>query len=84
MPQGLFIGLTEAELIALKTKALANITAGTTMTNYSDNGTSVGKQITMPAKDVLSEALYALQLLNPAVYGTRTTVIKTDWRNYQD
>ena len=84
MPQGLFIGLTEAELIALKTKALANITAGTTMTNYSDGGTSVGKQITMPAKDVLAESLYALQMLNPGVYGTKTTVIKTDWRNYQD
>ena len=84
MPQGTFIGLTENELLAIKAKAVAMITSGTVMTNYSGSGTSVGKQVVMPAKEMLSEAVYALQLLNPGVYGVRTTVIKTEWGNYSD
>ena len=84
MPQGTFIGLTEVELLAIKAKAVASITSGTIITNYSDSGTSVGKQVVMPPKEMLAEAMYALQVLNPAVYGVRTTVIKTDWSNYAD
>lgn len=82
---GIFIGLTEAELLAIKAKALAEVTSGVVMTNYSDSGSSVGKQVTMPAKDRLAEAMYALQLLNPSVYGQpQARVIRTDWSNYQD
>lgn len=84
MAQGLFIGLTEAELLAIKAKAVSLITAGVTNTSYSDSGTSVGKSITMPAKEMLAEALYALQVLNPSVYGQRVTVIRTDWSNLKD
>lgn len=84
MAQGLFIGLTEAELLAIKAKAVSLITAGVTTTNYSDSGTSVGKAITMPAKEMLAEAQHALQLLNPAVYGERITVLRTDWSNLKD
>lgn len=84
MSQGVFIGLTEAELLAIKAKAISLITAGVTTTSYSDSGTSVGKAITMPAKEMLAEALYALQLLNPDVYGQRVTVIRTDWSNLKD
>ena len=84
MSQGLFIGLTEAELLAIKAKAVSSITAGVTTTSYSDSGTSVGKAITMPAKEMLAEALHALQLLNPAVYGQRITVLRTDWSNLKD
>lgn len=84
MAQGLFIGLTEAELLAIKAKAVSLITAGVTTTSYSDSGTSVGKSITMTAKEMLAEALYALQVLNPSVYGQRVTVIRTDWSNLKD
>lgn len=84
MPQGLFIGLSEAELLAIKAKAVSLITAGVTTTSYSDSGTSVGKAITLPAKEMLAESLMALQLLNPAVYGERITVIRTDWSNTKD
>ena len=84
MSQGLFIGLTEAELLAIKAKAVSLITAGVTTTSYSDSGTSVGKAITMPAKEMLAEALHALQLLNPTVYGERITVVRTDWSNLKD
>jgi NAD/NADP transhydrogenase beta subunit len=82
---GVFIGLTEAELLAIKAKALAEVTSGVVMTNYSDSGSSVGKQVTMPARDRLAEAMYALQLLNPTTYGNpQSRVIRTDWSNYQD
>lgn len=82
---GVFIGLTEAELLAIKAKALAEVTSGAVVTNYSDSGTSVGKQVVMPARDRLAEAMYALQLLNPGVYGQpQARIIRTDWSNYQD
>jgi hypothetical protein len=84
MATGIFIGLSEAELLAIKAKAVSLITAGVTTTSYSDSGTSVGKAITMPAKEMLQESTYALQLLNPAVYGERITVLRVDWSNAQD
>ena len=84
MASGLFIGLTENELLAIKAKAVSLITAGVITVNYSDSGTSVGKQITMPAKEMLAEAMMALRSLNPAVYGEHTTVIRTRWDNYTD
>lgn len=82
--QGLFIGLTEGELLAIKAKALSLITAGVTTTNYNDSGTSVGKAITLPAKEMLGEAIYALQLLNPTVYGERISIVRCDWSNLKD
>jgi hypothetical protein len=84
MPQGIFIGLSEAELLAIKAKALAQLTSGLVTTSYSDSGTSVGKAVTMPAQERMAEAMYALSLLNPSVYGQRVTVIRTDWSNYKD
>lgn len=84
MPQGVFIGLSEAELLAIKAKALTELTTGLVTTSYSDSGTSVGKAITMPAKERMAEAIYALQLINPTVYGERITVIRTDWSNTKD
>lgn len=84
MSTGLFIGLTEAELLAIKAKAVTLITAGVTTTSYSDSGTSVGKAITLSAKEMLAESLYALSIINPTVYGKRITVLKTDWSNLKD
>lgn len=84
MAQGLFIGLTEQELLAIKAKAVSSITAGMVTTSYSDSGTSVGKAIAMPPKEMLAESLYALQLLNPLLYGQRITVLRCDWSNLKD
>ena len=84
MSTGLFIGLTEGELLAIKAKAVSLITAGVTTTSYSDSGTSLGKAITLPAKEMLAESLYALSVLNPTLYGTRITVMKTDWSNLKN
>ncbi len=84
MAQGLFIGLTECELLAIKERAVALITEGKTLMSYSDSGSSASRQMVLPAKEMLSEALFALSRLDPATYGARRTIISTDWQNRQD
>ena len=84
MAQGLFIGLTECELLAIKEKAVALITEGKTLMSYSDSGSSASRQMVLPAKEMLAESLFALSRLDPATYGSRRTVISTDWQNRQD
>ncbi len=84
MASGLFIGLTECELLDIKAKAVALITEGKTLMSYSDSGSSASKQFAMPPKEMLSEAMFALSRLDPATYGTRTTVISTSWSTRRD
>ena len=84
MAQGLFIGLTECELLAIKEKAVALITEGKTLMSYSDSGSSASRQMVLPAKEMLAESLYALSRLDPATYGRRVTISSTDWQNRQD
>ncbi|MDP4592614.1 MAG: hypothetical protein NWS94_06875 [Opitutales bacterium] len=84
MASGIFIGLTECELLDIKAKALAMITEGKTLMSYSDSGSSASKQFAMPPKEMLSEAMFALSRLDSAVYGVRRTIISTDWQNRQD
>mgnify|MGYP003333571821 CR=1 FL=1 len=81
MASGIFIGLTEDELLAIKAKAVALITEGKTTMSYSDSGSSASKQFAMPPKEMLSEAMFALSRLDPETYGTRKTVVSTDWNN---
>jgi monoamine oxidase len=85
MASGLFIGLTECELLDIKAKAVAMITEGKTLMSYSDSGSSASKQFAMPPKEMLAEAMFALsRLYPPATYGARRTVISTDWQNRED
>lgn len=84
MASGIFIGLTECELLAIKEKAVALITEGKTLMSYSDSGSSASRQMVLPAKEMLSESLFALSRLDPATYGRRVTVISTDWQNRND
>jgi hypothetical protein len=84
MASGIFIGLTECELLDIKAKALAMITEGKTLMSYSDSGSSASKQFAMPPKEMMSEAMFALSRLDPATYGRRITMISTDWQNRQD
>ena len=84
MAQGLFIGLTECELLAIKEKAVALITEGKTLMSYSDSGSSASRQMVLPAKEMLAESLFALSRLDPATYGVRRTIVSTDWQNRQD
>ena len=84
MASGIFIGLTECELLDIKAKALSMITEGKTLMSYSDSGSSASKQFAMPPKEMLSEAMFALSRLDPQTYGRRVTIITTDWQNRND
>lgn len=84
MASGIFIGLTECELLDIKAKALAMITEGKTLMSYSDSGSSASKQFAMAPKEMMSEAMFALSRLDPATYGRRISMISTDWQNRND
>jgi len=84
MAQGIFIGLTECELLDLKSKALQLIMDGKTLMSYSDSGSSATKAFALPPKEMLNEAMFALSRLDPAKYGKRTTMIYTRWDNRLD
>ena len=84
MASGLFIGLSECELLDIKAKAVALITEGKTLMSYSDSGSSASRQMVLPAREMLSESLFALSRLDPATYGRRTTVISTSWSTRRD
>lgn len=84
MAQGLFIGLTECELLEIKAKALALIMDGKTLMSYADSGSSATKAFALPPKEMLNEAMFALSRLDPATYGRRTTMINTRWDNRFD
>ena len=80
---GLFIGLQEDELLAIRAKAVAAITQGLNIMSYSDSGSSVSKQWALSPKDMLAEANYALYLFDPQQYSTlrRRSVISVRWDN---
>lgn len=81
MASGIFIGLEECELLAIRSKAVALITEGKTLMSYSDSGSSASKQFAMPPKEMLSEANWALYQLDPRQYANlkRTNVIGVRW-----
>jgi len=79
--QGLFIGLTEDELLAIKAKAVSMIMEGKTLMSYSDSGSSATKQFALPPKEMLAEALYGLSQLDPKKYGRRRNVINVRYDN---
>lgn len=83
MASGIFIGLEECELLAIRSKAIALITEGKTLMSYSDSGSSASRSFVMPAKEMLAESAYALYHLDPQQYASmrRTTVIDVRWDN---
>jgi hypothetical protein len=84
MASGIFIGLPINTLVAMRDAALAELTTGLVTVNYSDSGTSVGKQVTMPAKERYLECAFALSVADPVTYGERTTVVIQQWDNLVD
>ena len=80
MAKGIFIGLDESDLLAIRAKAVAMLTEGKTIMSYTDSGTSVSKQFAMPPAEVLAECRMALQQLDPDTYGTRVVALRTDYR----
>ena len=83
MASGIFVGLPESDLLAIRDQAVADIKAGRVITSYSDSGTSVSKSFAMQPKEILQEIQMALRQLDPATYGERKTVIRTDYTGFQ-
>ncbi len=79
--QGLFIGLSEDELLAIKTKAVEMIMSGKVLMSYADSSSSATKQFALPPKEMLAEALGALSQLDPQKYGRRRNVINVRYDN---
>ena len=79
--QGLFIGLTEDELLAIKAKAVSMIMEGKVLMSYADSSSSATKSFALPCKEMLAEALYGLSQLDPQRYGRRRNVINVRYDN---
>jgi len=84
MASGIFIGLKEEQLLAIRDKAVAMITEGKTLMSYSDSGSSASKAFALPPREMLTESLFALSNLDPGVYGRRPSVVSTNWNNRID
>jgi monoamine oxidase len=84
MASGIFIGLKEEQLLAIRDKAVEMITEGKTLMSYSDSGSSASKQFAMPPKEMLGEAMFALSRLDPQTYGRSITTISTSWATRRD
>ena len=83
MARGLFIGLTESELLAIRDKAVTAITTGLNVVSYSDSGSSVSKQWALSPTEMLDEAGYALFQFDPQAYAAyaRYSVLNVRWDN---
>lgn len=77
--KGVFIGLTEAEILEIRAQAQEDSAAGRPIVGYtSPSGLSVQKALTnMHPGECLLECRYALQKLNPATYGRDLITTRT-------
>ena len=66
---GCFMILTQAQIEAIRDKAVEQLTAGRVVMSYSDSGTSVSKSWPIDIQTVLVECRYALQVKDPQQYG---------------
>lgn len=76
--RGIFVGLTEHELLTIRDTAKAAVGSGTVQTSFSAPGLSGSQEVVLRPAEALQEATYALQKLYPDLYGrhlitTRTT-----------
>lgn len=70
MAQGLFtVGFSVSEVLQIQSRAKALLLEGKTLMSWSDSGSSVSKQFPMTVKETLEECAFALQKLQPEVYG---------------
>jgi hypothetical protein len=81
MAKGLFIGLNQDELLAIRAKAVAAITQGLNVVSYSDSGSSVTKSWALKPEVMLEEVGHALYILDPLEYAAyrRTSVVAVRW-----
>jgi hypothetical protein len=68
-PKGIFMPLTVPQIESIMQKAVEQILAGRAIMEYSDSGTTVGKQWVMAPDLIMIECRYALQIKDPERYG---------------
>ena len=62
--EGIFVGLPRKTIEKIRDRAAEMMADGKTIMSYSDGVTSTSKQFTMPPKDILREARYALDRMD--------------------
>lgn len=77
---GIFEGLEEEKILAIRDKAVAMILEGKTIMSTSVGGKGFGKQFSMNPKEVLFEAKETLRRLSPSEYGPKISRMATDFR----
>ena len=78
--KGIFVGMTESELLDALSTARAQAVTGQSKVNWSAAGISVGKAQNMTPHEVVQEIRFALQKIDPDTYGrdlitTRTRIV---------
>lgn len=71
--ENLLEGFTEAELLAIRTQAKADLTAGRVLTSWSSGNTTTGKAFAATPLELLRLVRVALSALDPETYGARPT-----------
>jgi hypothetical protein len=78
MAQGLFtVGFSVSEILEIQSRAKGLLLEGKTLMSWSDSGSSVSKQFPMTVKETLEECAFALQKLQPEVYGRPSKVAQS-------
>lgn len=63
------LGLSESQLLAIRDDALSKLSSGKVITSVNAPGLTTTFQITASPLEIAKSAVFALQQLNPAVYG---------------
>lgn len=58
--KGIFVGLPEGTILAIRDKAVSLILEGKTIMSWGDGVTNSSKQFSMPPGEMVEEAQYAL------------------------
>jgi hypothetical protein len=69
---GIFVGLPQETIEAIRDKAVQLILEGKTIMSYGDGATNASKQFALPPQQMLQEANYALLRLQGRVRGLYT------------
>ncbi len=85
MALGLFLDLTEAEILQIRAVAIADLKAGAKVIDYTVPGASMNVKKFMLAhcangigpQEILMECRYALQRLDPDTYGRDASTSRT-------
>lgn len=68
--------ITEDQALAIYNKALSLLLEGKTYMQFSGEGSEFSAKFPIPVEQMLSEAAYCLQQINPSTYGNLLQQIK--------